>query len=298
MKIDHDQKELSDAECEEFEDGRVAGWESTRELSYQERRLLVDKSRWLRARNAPVDRYPCPRPLKKLLEARRHRPNPPPNSEALICGFFEGLAESLESLSESPILDEPKLPPVENRIILDLCGGTGSWARPYREAGYDVRLVTLPDSDVRLLRAMEGVHGVLAAPPCTYFCRMRMCQGRPTDDQFRDGLSVVDACLRVISVSKPQWWALENPQGYLRQWLGDPVFKFDPCDFGDPWTKRTWLWGDFRQPAFNFVEPIDSWIRKHAPAGSPKKQTGLARTATERSMTPGGFARAFFQANP
>lgn len=23
------------------------------------------------------------------------------------------------------------------KIILDLCGGTGSWSRPYREAGYD-----------------------------------------------------------------------------------------------------------------------------------------------------------------
>ena len=34
-------------------------------------------------------------------------------------------------------------------VILDLCGGTGSWSAPYREAGYDVRVVTLPDMDVR-----------------------------------------------------------------------------------------------------------------------------------------------------
>jgi len=32
--------------------------------------------------------------------------------------------------------------PVNERIILDLCGGTGAWSRPYAEAGYDVRLVT------------------------------------------------------------------------------------------------------------------------------------------------------------
>ena len=31
------------------------------------------------------------------------------------------------------------------KIILDLCGGTGSWSRPYKEAGYDVRLITLPE---------------------------------------------------------------------------------------------------------------------------------------------------------
>lgn len=26
-------------------------------------------------------------------------------------------------------------------IILDLCGGTGSWSKPYAEAGYDVRII-------------------------------------------------------------------------------------------------------------------------------------------------------------
>lgn len=34
-------------------------------------------------------------------------------------------------------------------IVLDLCGGSGSWSRPYKEAGYDVRVITLPDYDVR-----------------------------------------------------------------------------------------------------------------------------------------------------
>lgn len=31
-----------------------------------------------------------------------------------------------------------------SKIILDLCGGTGSWSKPYRDAGYDVRVITLP----------------------------------------------------------------------------------------------------------------------------------------------------------
>ena len=34
------------------------------------------------------------------------------------------------------------------KIILDLCGGTGSWSKAYKDAGYDVRLITLPDHDV------------------------------------------------------------------------------------------------------------------------------------------------------
>jgi hypothetical protein len=83
--------------------------------------------------------------------------------------------------------------------VLDLCAGSGAWSQPYLEAGYDVRRIDWP-FDVRLIEHRRGlkVRGILAAPPCTYFCRMRMCRGRPTDEQFREGLSVVDACLRAV----------------------------------------------------------------------------------------------------
>lgn len=30
------------------------------------------------------------------------------------------------------------------RIILDLCGGTGSWSKPYADAGFTVYVITLP----------------------------------------------------------------------------------------------------------------------------------------------------------
>ena len=35
----------------------------------------------------------------------------------------------------------------ENKIILDLCGGTGSWSLPYKEAGF-VSLVETSDYPV------------------------------------------------------------------------------------------------------------------------------------------------------
>jgi hypothetical protein len=41
-------------------------------------------------------------------------------------------------------------------------GGTGAWSRPYRDAGYDVKFVTLPD-DVWLYHHPGVVHGILAA---------------------------------------------------------------------------------------------------------------------------------------
>lgn len=46
------------------------------------------------------------------------------------------------------------------KIILDLCGGTGSWSKPYKEAGYDVRLITLPEHDVLTYEPPIGGGGI------------------------------------------------------------------------------------------------------------------------------------------
>ncbi len=35
-----------------------------------------------------------------------------------------------------------------DKIILDLCGGSGAWSQYYKKAGYDVRLITSPGRDV------------------------------------------------------------------------------------------------------------------------------------------------------
>lgn len=42
------------------------------------------------------------------------------------------------------------------KIILDLCGGTGSWSAPYKENGYDVRVITLPEYDLLERTTIEG----------------------------------------------------------------------------------------------------------------------------------------------
>ena len=185
---------------------------------------------------------------------------------------------------------------MNQRVVLDLCAGSGAWSAPYVAAGYDVRRVDLP-IDVRLLRFPGRVHGILAAPPCTMFCRMRMCRGEPTQEQFREALSVVDACLRLVAVCRPDWWALENPQGYLTRWLGPPQLRFHPYEYGDPWTKRTWLWGNFTMPLPMMAAaiPEGSWVRQHEADGS---QSGMARGTAEASRTPPGFAQAFFEVNP
>lgn len=191
-----------------------------------------------------------------------------------------------------------------NKIILDLCGGTGAWSKPYADAGYDVRVITLPE-DVRLVkRPTESIHGILAAPPCTMFASSG-ARWQRTDEQIIEALSMVDACLRLVMVCKPVFWALENPIGKLVRYLGKPMMYFQPSDYGDPYTKRTCLWGNFKMPIKTPCECVPE-TRANSPGhNSPERRfpskmhllPPSADRSTLRSITPAGFARAFFEAN-
>jgi site-specific DNA-cytosine methylase len=157
------------------------------------------------------------------------------------------------------------------------------------------KLIELPD---------KQVHGILCAPPCTDFSGSgaQYWQKKDASGTTISSLSIVDACLRMVAIYKPTFWALENPVGRLRRWLGPYRFSFDPCDFAgwnsnpeaDRYTKKTLLWGEFNTPEVRRQEPLKvcaqgSWLMK---LGGKSE-----RTKTLRSMTPLGFARAFFEAN-
>lgn len=47
---------------------------------------------------------------------------------------------------------------------------------------------------------------------------------------------------------RPKWWALENPVGHLMDYMGRAQLIFQPWEYGDPWTKRTAIWGDLPHP--------------------------------------------------
>lgn len=190
---------------------------------------------------------------------------------------------------------------MKERIILDLCGGTGSWSKPYREAGYDVRVVTLPEDDVRLFAPPKGVWGILAAPPCTEFSIAKHFHGRGKfAHDFLKGLEIVSAVCRVILTGRPQWWALENPgNGLLRRWLGEPRIVFSPWEFGDNYQKTTALWGRFVPPVPAVHEKPEG-IRKFSMLKSREifpEFYGKFTRQERRAITPPGFAKAFFEAN-
>lgn len=231
------------------------------------------------------------------------------------------------------------------KIILDLCGGTGSWARPWKEAGFKVITITLPEYNVLryemndglitferndyddmlpIYVPIRGIYGILAAPPCTMFSFARTNAKTPRD--LKKGMECVRACLDIIWRIKEikqetgkktlplKFWALENPyHGFLPHFLGKPAFTFDPWEFGDGYQKRTALWGHFIDPKKSPV-PMTDEAKAKAKTNSHLHTLGVKfdylkskdihpeafgkfDRQTRRSITPAGFAKAFYEAN-
>ena len=206
------------------------------------------------------------------------------------------------------------------KVILDLCGGTGAWSKKYKEAGCRVINVTLPYYDILktaiglgniilqggseepLTIYVKDIYGILASPVCTMFSLARTRAKTPRD--LKSGMKLVIASLNIIWECrydhKLAFWCLENPMGILRQFLGKPVFTFNPCDFGDPYTKKTDLWGYFNIPRKNPVILNEGQIRKSKTNGRrlPSiSEITNSKQAGKRAVTPAGFAKAFYEAN-
>lgn len=195
-----------------------------------------------------------------------------------------------------------------NKIILDLCGGTGAWSKLYAEHGYDVRNITLPDYDVRTYRPPQNVYGILAAPPCPMFSFCRTNAKKPRN--LPEGMELVIACLNIIwrcqydlpkdTTKKPnlKFWALENPNGMLKWFLGKPAFEFNPYDFGDNYKKKTHLWGYFNIPQKNPIKCNKPKFDRLKTKEIHGEYYGKHNRTERRAITPSGFAKAFFKANP
>lgn len=187
------------------------------------------------------------------------------------------------------------------KIILSLFDYSGNWCKYYRESGnYDVYQVDIKlGIDILELHPQDipgQVHGILAAPPCTDFASSgaQYWPAKDQDGRTAASLALVDKTLEIVAYHQPHWWALENPVGRLarlRPQLGQPWY-FQPYWFGDAYTKKTGLWGKFNSelPQSPVTPDPKSWLMQ---LGGKSE-----RTKELRSMTPLGFALAFYLANP
>lgn len=104
-----------------------------------------------------------------------------------------------------------------------------------------------------------------------------------------------------------KFWAMENPYAMLKFFLGKPAFIFDPWEFGDGYQKKTALWGKFNEPIKRPI-PMTEEMKKLAKTNSylhkikfPKfgsdRGIEFRFSADRKSITPAGFAKAFFLQN-
>lgn len=199
------------------------------------------------------------------------------------------------------------------KIILHLCAKAGSDTLPYREAGYDVRIIG-EEIGVENYNPPDNVYGIIANPPCTMFSLARTRAKTPRD--LQEGMKLVKECLRIIwqcqykyDVKKHgyatslKFWALENPFGFLRFFLGKPAMTYQPYEFGENYSKKTCLWGNFNipeiLPLFRGKKTVDLFhhgLLKDIKSISDTVNNPKTRQEL-RSICSSKFAQAFYEAN-
>ena len=203
---------------------------------------------------------------------------------------------------------------MESKTILHLCADTGSDSQPYVDVGYNVVKIG-KDIGVENYKPPENIHGVIANPVCTEFS---IAKGFHKKGDYGKGMVMVNHCLRIIRECNPLFWVLENPAtGKLKDFIGKPVMTYEPWHFGDPWTKRTALWGVFNAPIPLYQswedvplkndklyvrpgrpKPSMAFLHKSAIRHIPSLQRfNVVDDMSFRSLCPQGFAQEFFKAN-
>ncbi|MDA9325842.1 hypothetical protein N9Q69_01285 [bacterium] len=195
----------------------------------------------------------------------------------------------------------------KNKTIIALYETSGTFSRLYYELGYDVIQVDLQNkgksknrwqilnTDCRLMEHLsdKNVVGVISHPPCTVFAgsgnRWRYeekslpstndIHSNLLEQKLQDALSMIDVVFRIVHVTRPEFWFIENPVGKLSKFIGKHQFSFNPYEFAsyrenpeehldlnfektcmheyvgsyedEAFTKRTLLWGKFNCPKKN-----------------------------------------------
>jgi len=158
--------------------------------------------------------------------------------------------------------------------------------------------------------------GVLAQPPCTSFTDsgnshwdalhdtpneewLTRTYGEKATEFFDRPIDYANTLVAVVKLvvaqANPRFYMMENPLGRIDQQnqLPEPTLSFNPFDFGEPFSKKTQIWGEFNPQLPTFRVPGS---KEEGGQGSRTWNLSSARKY-EREMTPEGFAYAFFMAN-
>ncbi|MEI6561252.1 MAG: hypothetical protein WCO68_04105 [Verrucomicrobiota bacterium] len=195
----------------------------------------------------------------------------------------------------------------ERGIIVSLYDFTTNIVKPWADAGYlcycvDIQHAPGETRDDNIIKIGTDVCKwwppcgvkiamVFSQSPCTHLAVSgRVWFAKKGFPALIDGLTLFARGLEIAQWSGAPYM-LENPVSVISTHWRKPDHIFDPCDYGDPYTKKTCLWvgNGFVMPKKNRVAPVEG-SKMHKLPPSPHR-------ANIRSVTPMGFARAVFEAN-
>jgi hypothetical protein len=198
-----------------------------------------------------------------------------------------------------------------NKTLISLFDRTGNASRPYYENGWHIIKIDIQNGidilawDYTVV-PKEGKIGIISMNPCDNYATSGAKHFKAKDLDGRTAKSQLlnDKTKEIIDYFNPFFWMIENPRTRihkLNEWMGQrPKFIFNPCDFAgyDPepensrYNKETWLFGKFNDPVKKRLEPIYKDNPGWRNLGGKSE-----RTKNLRSITPLGFAYAFYEAN-
>lgn len=205
----------------------------------------------------------------------------------------------------------------ETLHCLDLFSGLGGFSQTFRESDrWEVTTVEIeerfePDiqADVMDLRPgdLPDADLVLASPPCTQFSMAasryeRFVDGEPNTPEASEAVALVYHTIGLIKALSPRYWFLENPQGYLRQVLGEPTGRVTYCQYGRPYMKPTDLWGDhpagfsYRSCSYGSACHEYNTDQENGGTGNFRDFQDVIRDPAERAKVPEELSEAIREA--
>ena len=142
---------------------------------------------------------------------------------------------------------------------------------------------------------------IIAFPPCTYMtaagaCRMYHPKGVLDEERYKKSQEAKEFFMMFLNSDCPRV-AVENPRPLKVVGLPKETQQIQPWQFGDPYTKLTYLWLKNLPPLIpthNMKDIAVPWVNAGSKKadGTPRDKQGAMHVSKDRSKTFIGVARA------
>ena len=153
-----------------------------------------------------------------------------------------------------------------------------------------------------VLKHLDGWDLIIAHPPCTYMsgagaCRMYPKAGQIDKERFAKAMEAKEFFMKILTADC-QRICIENPRPLKCVELPPPSQSIQPYEYGEPWSKLTYLWLKGLPPLFptEIVQDYKPYVSCGTSRNKGNKdKSGMSRRGGAqkvRSKTFPGVARA------